>query len=87
MLEAEAVRRGRDGYLEPVFYLGEKVATVKRYSDPLLMFLLKGNAPRKFSTKSQVEHSGPNGGPIRIKRTTERIEELIGDYLKRVQDS
>jgi hypothetical protein len=47
----EAVRRGRDGYEEPVFYLGKEVAKVKKYSDTLLMFTLnaRGKGTRNTS--------------------------------------
>lgn len=61
-LEKEARRRAKDGVLEPVFYQGEKVATVRKYSDVLLIFLLKGNRPEKF--KERYEHTGKGGGPI-----------------------
>jgi len=45
-LENEAIRRARDGVEEPVFYQGEQVGKVKRYSDGLLMFLLRANRPK-----------------------------------------
>lgn len=45
-LEKEAIRRARDGVEEPVFYQGEQVGKVKRYSDGLLMFLLRANRPK-----------------------------------------
>jgi len=44
----EAVRRGLNGWLAPVFYRGVQVGTRKRYSDRLLMFLLKAWRPEKF---------------------------------------
>ena len=61
-LEAEAVRRGADGYLEPKFYKGDEIARVRKYSDNLLMFMLKGVRPDKFAERKQL--SGPGGGPI-----------------------
>lgn len=57
-LEDEAVRRGRDGVDEPVFYKGEMCGTVRKYSDTLLIFLLKGARPKKYGEHKQVEHSG-----------------------------
>lgn len=57
-LEMEALRRARDGVLEPVFYQGEKVGKVRRYSDTLLIFLLKAHAPEKYRENSRVEHTG-----------------------------
>lgn len=40
-LEAECRRRAYEGILEPVWYQGEEVGTVRRYSDTLLIFQLK----------------------------------------------
>jgi len=42
-IEAEAIRRARDGFDEPVFYNGEQCGTKRRYSDTLTTLLLKGN--------------------------------------------
>jgi hypothetical protein len=38
--------------------------TVKKYSDTLLIFLLKGHKPDKFRENFTHEHSGPGGGSI-----------------------
>jgi hypothetical protein len=48
VLEDEARRRAFEGVEEPVFQKGEKVGTIRRYSDTLLMFLLKGIRPQKW---------------------------------------
>lgn len=66
-LEMEARRRAHDGVLEPVFYQGDKVGTVRKYSDTLLIFLLKAHAPEKYRDNSRVELTGPDGGPIKVK--------------------
>lgn len=63
-LEAEALRRARSGVDEPVFYRGVQVGSVRKYSDTLLIFLLKAARPEKFRDRASVEHSGPGGGPI-----------------------
>ena len=48
-LEAEARRRAVDGVEVPTgWYKGEPGAYVRRYSDVLLIFLLKGAAPEKY---------------------------------------
>lgn len=57
-LEDEAVRRAMVGVDEPVFYKGEEVAKITRYSDTLLTFLLKGNRPDKY--KERVENTNLN---------------------------
>ena len=55
-LEEEARRRAVDGVPEPVFYKGEAVGAVRKYSDTLLIFLLKGALPNKY--RDNVFHSG-----------------------------
>lgn len=47
-LEAAAMRRARDGVAEPVFWQGGKIAEVRKYSDVLLMFLMKAHRPKKY---------------------------------------
>jgi len=57
VLEAEARRRAVDGWVEKVgWYKGQAGGTVRRYSDVLLIFLLKGAAPEKY--RERVEVSG-----------------------------
>lgn len=48
VLEAEVIRRGAHGFDEPVFYQGKVVGQIRKYSDNLLMFMLKGLRPAKF---------------------------------------
>jgi hypothetical protein len=52
MLEDEAKRRAHDGIDEPVFYQGEKCGVVRKYSDNLLIFMLKARRREKFSERS-----------------------------------
>ncbi len=44
-LKDEAVRRARDGVLEPDYYKGEVVGYTLKFSDTLLMFMIKQNDP------------------------------------------
>lgn len=44
-LKAEATRRAIEGVLEPVYYKGEIAGYNTKYSDTLLMFLIKQNDP------------------------------------------
>ena len=49
MLEAEAYRRAVEGWVEPVgWYKGKAGGTVRRYSDTLLIFTLKGLLPDRY---------------------------------------
>lgn len=67
-LEREARRRAIEGVEEPTgWYKGEPGGFVKRYSDTLLIFLLKGALPDKY--KDRHEHTGKNGGPIEVQST------------------
>ena len=65
-LESEAVVRATKGWLEPVLYQGRVCAHVRRYSDGLLMMLLRGMMPEKYGTQRQ-EISGPQATPMQGK--------------------
>jgi hypothetical protein len=58
------LRRARDGIEEPRFYEGAVCGHVRKYSDALLIFLLKARRPEKYSDKVTTTHQGPDGGPI-----------------------
>lgn len=47
-LEAEADRRGRDGWGEDVYYRGQVVGKRQRYSDRMLIFRLKALKPEIY---------------------------------------
>ena len=74
-MEAELDRRAFKGVDEPIFYQGENVATVKKYSDILLMFRLKAKRPETYRENVRTEHVGKDGGPIIIAET-----EVVKDY-------
>jgi hypothetical protein len=57
-LEDEAVRRARDGVEEPVFYQGAECGRIRRYSDSLLIQLLKAHRPEKYRERSDVNVRG-----------------------------
>lgn len=60
-LEWAARERAVNGVEEPVWYKGECVGTVIRYSDSLLTLLLKGAKPDKYADRSKAEISNPDG--------------------------
>ena len=68
-LEDEAVRRAVEGVDEPVFYQGEAVGVVRKYSDTLLIFLLKGRRPEKYRDRLSHAIGVPDGGPVTFKVT------------------
>ena len=53
-LEHEAWRRARDGVAEPVYQHGKLVGTVQRFSDSLLMFLLRARRPDVYKERVDV---------------------------------
>jgi hypothetical protein len=65
-LEEEAYRRAVTGTQEPVYYQGEVCGHVTRYSDTLLIVLLKARAPEKYRENAKVEHSGSVSQQIEI---------------------
>lgn len=60
-LEDEAVRRAFEGVNKPVYQQGQKVGTVKDFSDTLMIVLLKARAPDKYKDRFAGELSGING--------------------------
>ena len=64
MLEAEVIRRGAHGIDEPVFYQGKVVGQIRKYSDNLLMFMLKGLRPAKF--RDNYNPLAVVGGDVKI---------------------
>ena len=57
-LEDEAMRRAAEGVDEPVFHQGAQVGTVRKYSDTLAIFLLKGAMPEKYRDNAKLELAG-----------------------------
>ncbi len=68
--EDEMYRRASEGVLEPVYQGGELVGSVRKFSDTLLIFALKGNMPDKY--KERVEHTGAVSIIDRLKAARER---------------
>ena len=54
VLEKEAWRRAEQGVAEPVYQHGKQVGTIQRYSDQLLMFLLRARAPERYRDRVDV---------------------------------
>jgi len=53
-LEAEAQRRAVEGVEEAVYYQGERCGTVRKYSDTLLIFLMKARDPKRFCDRART---------------------------------
>jgi hypothetical protein len=74
-LEGEAYRRAHDGWLEPVYQGGIKVGSIRKKSEALLMFLLKGKKPEVY--RERHEHTGKDGGPIALALVTTAKASLL----------
>lgn len=64
-LEAEAITRAGEGYLDPVFYQGNPCGEVRRYDSGLMQFLLRGMMPEKYGARTEI--TGAQGAPIQAK--------------------
>lgn len=65
-LELEARRRAHDGYEEPVFYQGVEVGGVRKYSDQLMIQLLKAHHPAHRNTINHKHDLGGGEGQAEI---------------------
>jgi hypothetical protein len=74
-LEYEAVRRAYHGVEEPVFYNGVQCGSVTKYSDKLLMFLLRARNPAKYREGSGADRAP---GPVSINVNIIPVEERAG---------
>ncbi len=77
LLEDEALRRAKDGVDEPRFYEGKVCGYVRRYSDTLIIFLLKARRPEKYRDRLVAQHQGADGGPARLKKTLPSLPRSI----------
>lgn len=55
MMEAEAFRRAVKGVQKPVYHLGQRVGSVREYSDTLLIFLLKARRPETYRERLSID--------------------------------
>lgn len=56
-LEDEMMRRAFDGVDKPIYYKGEKIDTIKQYSDLLAIFLAKGALPEKYRERIESDQN------------------------------
>lgn len=75
----EARRRGHEGVEEPVYWQGQVVGAVRKYSDNMLMFLIKGMRPEVYrdNWRGELTHTGSlavSRGPDLTKLSNEQLE-------------
>ena len=73
ILEAEAVRRAVEGTEEDVYHQGKVVGTRKKYSDNLMMFLMKERNPR-YKDNWNPDTQGFSVGNVKIEFNIPRPE-------------
>jgi len=77
LLELEALRRAVDGTVEDKFFQGNVIGSIRRYSDSLLMFLLKARRPAQFDphVRNRIVADGDDEDRIRaeIERKIARL--------------
>lgn len=73
-MEREAYRRGVEGVSEPLVSAGRHVADVRKYSDTLLIFMLKARKPATYRENVKIEHAGSIDGKhtVEIPDTADR---------------
>lgn len=85
MLEHEAHRRAFQGTDEPVFYRGDEVGYVRKYSDALTMFLLKAHRPDKYRERSEVKQELSGGLQLTDTARAARLAALLQLAQRRAQ--
>jgi len=84
LIEEVVLERGVNGWDEPVWHQGEQCGEVRRYSNTLAVFLLKHANPEKYGDRTELRHSGPDGGPIQIQQTVD-LSLLTDDELDQAE--
>jgi len=76
-LEQEARRRAVEGVKEDVYYQGKPCGVVTKYSDTLLIFLMKGAMPEKYKERisSEVNVIQPSPGGVNTLKQLKEAEE------------
>lgn len=79
-IESELHRRAVLGYLEPVFYKGRRVNTIRKKSDILLMFLLKKRRPEYRDNYTPPPDDAPEQ---ELESPAEKIARRLDSIAKR----
>lgn len=82
LLETEARRRAMAGDEYSVLYRGQAISTRRRFSDGLLMFLLKAKRPEVYRERQVAD--GSTSAPTNNDAQARLLTQLSDDTLKRV---
>lgn len=83
LLEREAIRRAAEGWDEAHVTNKGEIYVIRKYSDVLLMFLLKARRPETYRDNHKIEHTGPNGTPLEVKFSFKPDEGLVDEQRER----
>jgi hypothetical protein len=90
-LESEARRRALVGIEEPVFHQGREVGLTRKYSDALLIFLLKAKRPNTYRERVQVQAEGVGllalATPDQLRRLSTTDLEALEGMMGRLKDA
>lgn len=82
VLEEEARRRAEQGVttVTPVYHNGTLIDTVEetKYSDTLMIFLLKSLAPEKYRDRVQLQHADADGQKLPLAAVEEFVRNALG---------
>lgn len=76
LLEAEAQRRAVEG-VDDFKMAVDLMVPVRRYSDTLLIFLLKARRPHKFRDNVKHEVTGQGGGPVQVEHRGVSLDDIV----------
>jgi hypothetical protein len=75
-VEQELFRRGVKGWNEPVFYKGQKVGSIRKFSDSDLHLLAKAHRPEKYRERFDVNNHIDGHLDVNI---AAKIDEVYGE--------
>ena len=77
-LEDEARRRAVEGWQDPVWHQGQQVGTVRKYSDTLLICLLKAHHPEKYADRQKTDTTVSGNVSMDVSVISPEIASAIG---------
>lgn len=81
-IEQEAIRRAVKGVQEDIYFKGEKVGEVTKYSDPLMTEILRARRPNKY--RPNVGESGAPPLVIELRLPDDRGGEVVDGVAREV---
>lgn len=84
ILEYECRRRALEGFLEPVYYAGKQVGTIRKFSDTLAIFLLKAARPQKYRDNVSIDVNANVEKLVKI--INETCPEKASEIRRRIQE-